>query len=138
MVGLIAPSGAGKTTFARILAGYRRPDRGRVLLERFVEDSGGWDLVQEINSADKKRQSAASYHPVQMILQHPEKAVDPLRKMKGLLEEAGDVPTNLLKQAGIQEEGGSDRWPAELSGGELQKEVLSGQSVERKNKISDL
>ena len=123
MVGLIAPSGAGKTTFAKILAGYRRPDRGRVLLERFVEDSGGWDLVQEINSADKKRQSATSYHPVQMILQHPEKAVDPLRKMKGLLDEVGGVPTNLLKQAGIQEEW-LDRWPAELSGGELQRFCL--------------
>ena len=123
VVGLIAPSGAGKTTFARILTGYRRPDRGRVLLERFVEDSGGWDLVQEINSADKKRQSATSYHPVQMILQHPEKAVDPLRKMKGLLDEVGGVPTNLLKQAGIQEEW-LDRWPAELSGGELQRFCL--------------
>jgi len=123
VVGLIAPSGAGKTTFARILAGYRRPDRGRVLLERFVENSGDWDLVQEINSADKKRQSAASYHPVQMILQHPEKAVDPLRKMKGLLEEAGGVPADLLEQAEIREEW-LDRWPAELSGGELQRFCL--------------
>ena len=33
-VGLIAPSGFGKTTFCKILAGYERPDDGEVLLDR--------------------------------------------------------------------------------------------------------
>lgn len=28
-VGIAAPSGFGKTTFCKILAGYERPDRGR-------------------------------------------------------------------------------------------------------------
>lgn len=124
VVGLIAPSGAGKTTFARILAGYRKPDRGRVLLEQFSDTSGSWDPVCEINTPGKKRLSASSYHPVQMILQHPEKAADPLRKMQGLLDEAGGVPSDLLKQAGIREEW-LDRWPAELSGGELQRFCLA-------------
>ena len=58
-----------------------------------------------------------------MILQHPEKAVDPLRKMKGLLDEARGVPADLLEQAEIREEW-LDRWPAELSGGELQRFCL--------------
>ena len=32
-LGLIAPSGFGKTTFCKILAGYEEPDSGEVLLE---------------------------------------------------------------------------------------------------------
>ena len=33
VLGLLGPNGAGKTSLLRILAGLRRPDRGRVLLE---------------------------------------------------------------------------------------------------------
>ena len=123
VVGLIAPSGAGKTTLARILAGYRRPDRGRVVLERFDPALGSWTLEEEINSPEKKRRADASWCPVQMILQHPEKAVDPLRRMQALLEEAGGVPKELLEEAGIREEW-LERWPQELSGGELQRFCL--------------
>ncbi len=32
-LGPIAPSGFGKTTFCKILAGYEEPDSGEVLLE---------------------------------------------------------------------------------------------------------
>ena len=32
-VGIIAPSGFGKTTFCKILAGYEKPDSGEVLLD---------------------------------------------------------------------------------------------------------
>ena len=32
-LGLTAPSGRGKTTLCRLLAGYERPDRGEVLLD---------------------------------------------------------------------------------------------------------
>ena len=32
-VGITAPSGFGKTTFCKILAGYESPDSGRVLLD---------------------------------------------------------------------------------------------------------
>ena len=34
VVGLVAPSGFGKTTLCKILAGYQKPDRGEVLLDR--------------------------------------------------------------------------------------------------------
>ena len=32
-IGLIAPSGFGKTTLLKLLAGYERPDSGEVLLD---------------------------------------------------------------------------------------------------------
>jgi ABC-type dipeptide/oligopeptide/nickel transport system ATPase subunit len=32
-VGIMAPSGYGKTTLCKILAGYERPDQGKVLVD---------------------------------------------------------------------------------------------------------
>ena len=53
-LGLIAPSGFGKTTFCKILAGYEKPDSGEVLLD------------------GKPLSDWKGYCPVQMIWQHPE------------------------------------------------------------------
>lgn len=39
MLGMLGPSGAGKTTLMRLLAGVSRPDRGSV-------QAGGWDLAR--------------------------------------------------------------------------------------------
>lgn len=122
VVGLVAPSGAGKTTFARVLAGYRRPEHGKVLLEQYEEETDSWIQLREMNTTSDKKWPA-EYAPVQMILQHPEKAVNPLRKMKNVLEEAGEPTPELLEEAGIRAEW-LDRWPSELSGGELQRFCL--------------
>ena len=40
-VGLSAPSGFGKTTFCKILAGYERPESGQVLLDHRPLESTG-------------------------------------------------------------------------------------------------
>ena len=101
VVGLTAPSGFGKTTLAKILAGYQKPERGQVTIEG-------------INT----RRSV--YNPVQLIFQHPEKAVNPKWKMRKVLAET-EMPSNqMLESMGIQR-GWLDRWPGELSGGELQR-----------------
>ncbi len=100
-VALSAPSGFGKTTLCRILAGYVRPQRGQVLVD---------------GVALPKRGAC----PVQLILQHPETAVDPRLRMRDTLVEAGDVPERLLDDVGIQQRWLS-RYPHELSGGELQR-----------------
>ena len=100
-VALSAPSGFGKTTLCRLLAGYERPQEGRVLVD-------GEPLP--------KRGAC----PVQMIWQHPETAVDPRLRMSKTLEEAGKVPQRLLDDLGIQRRWLS-RYPHELSGGELQR-----------------
>lgn len=101
-VGLLAPSGFGKTTFCKILAGYERPTEGRILLD-------GAPL-----------QNFRGRLPVQMIWQHPEQSVNPKWKMGKVLEEGRPMDETLIGKLGIRSEW-LDRYPAELSGGELQR-----------------
>lgn len=100
-VALVGPSGSGKSTLCRILAGYEAPMQGEVL----------WD---------GKPLGKAGYCPVQMVGQHPERAVDPRWKMEKTLKECWEPEEGLLKRMGI-EEAWMGRWPIELSGGELQR-----------------
>lgn len=100
-VGLVAKSGYGKSTLAKILAGYEKPTHGQVLL-------------------DGNPISKSGYNPVQLIYQHPEKSVNPRWKMKAILEEGDNIDAHLIEAIGIQKDW-LDRYPSELSGGELQR-----------------
>lgn len=101
-VGLSAPSGRGKTTLCKLLAGWERPERGRVLLD-------GLPLSRY-----------RGFCPVQLLWQHPEEAVDPLLKLRTTLYEAGPADPAILEGLGVREEW-LERYPSELSGGELQR-----------------
>ena len=98
---LFAPSGYGKTTLARLLAGYLPPTEGQVLLD-------GAPLPK------------AGVCPVQLIFQHPEKAINPRWRLRQVLEEGGILRDDILDAFGI-ERPWLDRFPRELSGGELQR-----------------
>lgn len=98
---LFAPSGYGKTTLAMLLAGYLEPTRGEILL-------------------DGKPLPKTGVCPVQLIYQHPEKAINPRWRLKKVLEESGELEGDVLDAFGI-ERAWLDRFPRELSGGELQR-----------------
>lgn len=100
-VALVAPSGAGKTTLCRILAGYLRPDSGEVL----------------VDGAPLPRMGRC---PVQLISQHPELSLDPRMTVAASLAEAGETDAALLERVGVQRQW-MGRYPRELSGGELQR-----------------
>lgn len=100
-VGLVAPSGYGKSTLALLLAGYLRPTRGTILL-------------------DGKPLPKQGVCPVQLIYQHPEKAINPRWRLRRVLEESGALREDVLASFGI-ETAWLDRFPRELSGGELQR-----------------
>ncbi|MGW7161108.1 ABC transporter ATP-binding protein [Paenibacillus taichungensis] len=101
VVGLWGPSGCGKTSLGRILAGYVEPLAGQVLL-------------------DGKPLPKTGACPVQLVFQHPEKAVNPRWRMHRVLKEAMIEDQELLNDLGIQTNW-LDRRPGELSGGELQR-----------------
>ncbi|RHT54129.1 ATP-binding cassette domain-containing protein [Ruminococcus sp. AM29-26] len=101
-LGILAPSGFGKTTLCKILAGYEEPETGTVLMD------------------GKSLYSYKGYCPVQMIWQHPEQAVNPRLRMRNVFEEGDQVETELIKKLGIEHDW-MNRFPTELSGGELQR-----------------
>lgn len=101
-LGLIAPSGFGKTTFCKILAGYEKPDSGEVLLD------------------GKPLSDFKGYCPVQMIWQHPELSVNPRWKMGEVLKEGDQVEQRIMDGLGIEPDW-LNRYPSELSGGEFQR-----------------
>lgn len=100
-VAVVGPSGCGKSTLLKLLAGWLQPEQGRVL----------WGGAAVSNKGP---------YPVQMILQHPEQAVDPRWRMRRVLEEAGPLQQPVLEALGI-DAAWLQRYPAELSGGELQR-----------------
>lgn len=101
-VGIIAPSGFGKTTLCKIIAGYIRPHAGQVLLD-------GKDVHQ-----------MQGYNPIQMIWQHPEKSVNPRLRMKSVIEDGDSIENGVIDGLGIERDW-YNRYPAELSGGEMQR-----------------
>ena len=101
-VGITAPSGFGKTTLCKILAGYEAPDYGHVLLD------------------GKPLSGFGSYCPVQVVWQHPELSVNPKLKMREVIKEGDEVEERIVSGLGIEPEW-MNRYPGELSGGELQR-----------------
>jgi ABC-type dipeptide/oligopeptide/nickel transport system ATPase subunit len=105
IVGLPGPSGRGKSTLAKTLAGYLKPHQGSIRMD-------GQPLRQK------------AFNPIQLLFQHPELAVNPRWKIKKLLAEAAAPSPGLLSELSI-DESWMERYPHELSGGELQRVCLA-------------
>jgi len=101
VVGISGPSGHGKTTLCKILAGYEQPQLGKVTL-------------------DDNPLPRSGFNPVQLVFQHPEKAVNPRWPIKKILRESWEPEDWILQALDIEKEW-LNRWPHELSGGELQR-----------------
>lgn len=115
---LLGSSGRGKSTLALLLAGYLPLQEGSIALDGAALPKGG-------------------YNPIQLIYQHPEKAMDPRWKVKDSLREAWDVPDELLRAIGIEPDW-LTRWPNELSGGQLQRlSILRALSPKTRVLIAD-
>ena len=100
-VGLLGSSGRGKSTLIKLMAGYLKPIEGEILL-------------------DGKPLPVKGTSPVQLIYQHPEKAINPRWKMKKVLQESGMYKEEIMNRLGIEKDW-LERYPRELSGGELQR-----------------
>ncbi len=100
VIGLFGDSGSGKSTLCKVLTGFIKDYEGSVTVN------------------DQKHKKG--YNPIQLIYQHPEKVMNPRWKMKDVLEESWMPNDNILDEFGIKKEW-FDRYPSELSGGELQR-----------------
>src|SRR5690625_4698368 len=101
IVGIYGYSGSGKTTLAKVISGYLEPKEGQIIV------NGNSTFTNTV-------------HPVQLIWQHPEKAINPRWKMNKLLTESQINDKQLLHILNIKEEW-LMRYPSELSCGELQR-----------------
>ncbi len=104
-IGLVAKSGYGKSTLAKILAGHLFQTDGDIYI-------------------DGKKINNGSFNLVQLIYQHPEKSINPRWKMKKALGENGKYDSALIESLGIHS-AWLDRYPHELSGGELQRFAIA-------------
>lgn len=100
-VGLYGPSGQGKSTLARVLAGYLSPVSGSV-------------------NIDLKRLETQRACAVQLLFQHPELAINPRWKVKKTISEGYPPSPEMLEKFGVQQ-AWLHRYPHELSGGELSR-----------------
>lgn len=104
IVGLSGPSGRGKSTLGRLLAGHLEPTSGAIT----IDDSEG---------------SNRRFHPVQYLHQSPIFATDPRWRISRIIAE-GWTPDDVTRiDLGI-DESWYDRYPHEISGGELQRVAL--------------
>jgi peptide/nickel transport system ATP-binding protein/Fe3+-transporting ATPase len=101
IVGLYGPSGKGKSTLAKVLAGYLTPVSGSVRI-------------------DAKPLEAQRRCPVQLLFQHPELAINPRWKAKKVISEGYTPSSEMLQNFSVLQEW-LNRYPHELSGGELSR-----------------
>lgn len=103
ITGLSGPSGRGKSTLGRLLAGHLRPQVGTVRVD-------GAPLP-------------AGLSPVQYVHQSPIHAVDPRWRIGRIVEE-GWMPDAADRAALGVSRDWYDRFPHEISGGQLQRVAL--------------
>lgn len=101
ILGIFGYSGCGKTSLAKVLSDFLPATCGTVLIDGSMHQKN-------------------TFRKVQLIYQHPEKIMNPLWRMKEILEESYIPDQKLLDTFGIKREW-MERYPIELSGGELQR-----------------
>lgn len=120
VTGLRGPSGCGKSTLGALLGGLRRPTSGTVHVDG--------DLLVP----------ASGISPVQVVLQQPDRAMNPRWKVRDVLGEAfvgkraeaaeratAQVEAEWDVHHGLVSPDWLDRYPHEISGGELQRVNLA-------------
>ena len=104
-LGLAAPSGHGKTTLGRVLAGWQPAgEEGQILL-------------------DGQPLPVKGYHPVQLVPQHPELCFNPYRSTGQALWDVWRPDEAMLARFLVKPEW-LGRKPGQLSGGELARIAL--------------
>jgi iron(III) transport system ATP-binding protein len=113
---LLGPSGSGKSSLLRIVAGIERPDRGRVCLSG-VEVDGPHRFVQP-----EERQVGMVFQDY-ALFPHLTVAANVAFGLKGSRRERSRAAGSLLDRLGVSRY--ADSYPHMLSGGERQRVALA-------------
>ncbi len=116
-LGIMGPSGVGKSTLALLIAGLLKPEGGEI-----------WLKGVQSNAVDSTHRHRIR-HPVQIIWQHPSSSLHPYRSVRATLCEALQCRPSTLPPLQIGdllrwvelEEDVLDRYPRHLSGGQQQR-----------------
>src|SRR4051794_26068279 len=118
---LLGPSGSGKTTLLRIIAGFERPDSGRVHL-RGIDVTSRPPYARQVNTVFQDY----ALFPHMSVQQNVEYG---LRVKKVPKTERRQKASDALDMVRLQ--GYGDRRPAQLSGGQRQRVALARAIVNR-------
>jgi putative spermidine/putrescine transport system ATP-binding protein len=112
---LLGPSGCGKTTALRAIAGFDRPDAGRILL-------GGRDIT---DTPANKRDMGMVFQAYSLFpnLTVAENVAFGLRVRRRAKSEQAGRAAELLELVGLADRG--NRYPHQLSGGQQQRVALA-------------
>jgi putative spermidine/putrescine transport system ATP-binding protein len=115
LVALLGPSGCGKTTGLRILAGFERPDAGRVLLD-------GQDIT---DLSPNKREMGMVFQAYSLFpnLSLTDNVAFGLRMRGRTAEQRRGRARELLDLVGLAD--AAERYPHQLSGGQQQRVALA-------------
>ena len=120
-IALLGPSGCGKTTFLNLLGGLDRPDEGELLL-----DGEPFHLASPTRLSQLRRQRLGTifqfFHLIP-TLSASENIELPLRMLKWPEDQIRDRCAALIRAVGLEHR--AEAWPAELSGGEMQRVAVA-------------
>jgi len=120
-LGLAGESGAGKSTLAAIMVGLLKPTSGSITLTG-AEDGKQPDFAQRAGILQLVWQDAAGSLDPRIKMK---KAIaEPMSIMGQSAKEYEDTVAQLMEEVGL-DDGLSDRYPHELSGGEIQRAVIA-------------
>ena len=124
-IGLVGESGCGKTTAGKCILRIHEPTAGRILYR-------GDDLLKL-----SRKEMAKKQRELQMVFQDPSASIDPRQQVGNVVREAyvgdglphykseiDDKVNELVEMVGLSREL-KDRYPHELSGGQLQRLAIA-------------
>ncbi|HID17379.1 TPA: ABC transporter ATP-binding protein [Candidatus Bathyarchaeota archaeon] len=123
-VSLLAPSGSGKTTVLRCVAGLETPDEGEIYI--------GDELVNDLTPAERDIAMVFQTYALYPNLSVYENLASPLRAKNAPQAEVDRSVKEVAKILGISHL--LDRRPMQLSGGEMQR-VAIGRAIIRRPRV---